>query len=340
MSMNLTGSAPNAEALKKLNISPEELQPATEAEKAANDQMRPSVSYWKDAMRRFARNKLAMCMLALLLLIVLAAIFGPIISPYTYKMQTRDVRQGPSLQHPFGTDKLGRDMFVRVMYGTRISLLVGVVTMVLVCIIGITYGAIAAYAGGMADNLMMRFVDLMSTVPTTLIIILLSVVMRDPLKALLSNPSFAAFASLGSGLISIFIVLALFNWLGMARSVRGALIMNRRQEYVLASEAMGAKPGWVIKRHLLPNSIGVIIISATGVVPSAIMTESFLSFIGLGVSAPIPSLGSMANDALNGIISYPMNMLLPAIMICLIILCFNVVGDALRDALDPRMRSK
>ncbi|MGN0801404.1 MAG: ABC transporter permease [Candidatus Faecivicinus sp.] len=330
----------NAEALKKLNISPDELQPATEAEKAANDQMRPSVSYWKDAMRRFAHNKLAICMLSLLLLIVLAAIFGPIISPYSYKLQTADVRQGPSWQHPFGTDKLGRDLFVRVMYGTRISLLVGVVTMVLVCIIGITYGAIAAYAGGMADNLMMRFVDLMSTVPTTLIIILLSVVMRDPLKALLANPKFAGIASLGSGLISIFIVLALFNWLGMARSVRGALIMNRRQEYVLASEAMGAKSGWVIKKHLLPNSIGVIIISATGVVPSAIMTESFLSFIGLGVSAPVPSLGSMANDALNGIISYPMNMLLPALLICLIILCFNVVGDALRDALDPRMRSK
>ena len=143
---------------------------------------------------------------------------------------------------------------------------------------------------------------------------------------------------MGSGLISIFIVLALFNWLGMARSVRGALLMNRNQEYVLAAEAMGAKSKWVIKRHLLPNSIGVIIISATGVVPSAIMTESFLSFIGLGVAAPVPSLGSMASDALNGIISYPLNMVYPAVIISLIILCFNVLGDALRDALDPRMR--
>ena len=224
------------------------------------------------------------------------------------------------------------------MYGTRISLLVGVVTMVLVCLIGITYGAIAAYVGGLCDNLMMRFVDLMMTIPSMLIIILLSVVMRDPLKAMLENPSMVAFASLGSGLISIFIVLALFNWLGMARSVRGALLMNRTQEYVLASEAMGARSKWVIKRHLLPNSIGVIIISATGVVPSAIMTESFLSFIGLGVAAPVPSLGSMANDALNGIISYPLNMVYPAVIISLIILCFNVLGDALRDALDPRMR--
>ena len=331
-------TTPSAEALKKLGISPEELQPATAEEKAMNDQMRPSISYWKDAMRRFTRNKLAMVMLAILLIIILAAIFGPVISPYTYKGQSADVRQGPSFAHPFGTDKLGRDIFVRVMYGTRISLLVGVVTMVLVCLIGITYGAIAAYVGGLCDNLMMRFVDLMMTVPSMLIIILLSVVMRDPLKELMANPRMTVFASMGSGLISIFIVLALFNWLGMARSVRGALLMNRNQEYVLAAEAMGAKSKWVIKRHLLPNSIGVIIISATGVVPSAIMTESFLSFIGLGVAAPVPSLGSMANDALNGIISYPLNMIYPAVIISLIILCFNVLGDALRDALDPRMR--
>lgn len=331
-------TTPSAEALKKLGISPEELQPATAEEKAMNDQMRPSISYWKDAMRRFTRNKLAMVMLAILLIIILAAIFGPVISPYTYKGQSADVRQGPSWAHPFGTDKLGRDIFVRVMYGTRISLLVGVVTMVLVCLIGITYGAIAAYVGGLCDNLMMRFVDLMMTVPSMLIIILLSVVMRDPLKELMANPKMTVFASMGSGLISIFIVLALFNWLGMARSVRGALLMNRNQEYVLAAEAMGAKSKWVIKRHLLPNSIGVIIISATGVVPSAIMTESFLSFIGLGVAAPVPSLGSMANDALNGIISYPLNMIYPAVIISLIILCFNVLGDALRDALDPRMR--
>lgn len=331
-------TTPGVETLKKLGISPEELAPATAEEKAMNDQMRPSVSYWKDAMRRFKRNKLAMVMLALLIIIILAAIFGPIISPYTYKGQSADVRQGPSFAHPFGTDKLGRDIFVRVMYGTRISLLVGVVTMVLVCLIGITYGAIAAYVGGIWDNLMMRFVDLMMTVPSMLIIILLSVVLRDPLKELISNPRFTVFASMGAGLISIFIVLALFNWLGMARSVRGALLMNRTQEYVLAAEAMGAKSKWVIKRHLLPNSIGVIIISATGVVPSAIMTESFLSFIGLGVAAPVPSLGSMANDALNGIMSYPLNMVYPAVIISLIILCFNVLGDALRDALDPRMR--
>ncbi len=331
-------TTPGVETLKKLGISPQELAPATAEEKAMNDQMRPSVSYWKDAMRRFKRNKLAMVMLALLIIIILAAIFGPIISPYTYKGQSADVRQGPSFAHPFGTDKLGRDIFVRVMYGTRISLLVGVVTMVLVCLIGITYGAIAAYVGGIWDNLMMRFVDLMMTVPSMLIIILLSVVLRDPLKELISNPRFTVFASMGAGLISIFIVLALFNWLGMARSVRGALLMNRTQEYVLAAEAMGAKSKWVIKRHLLPNSIGVIIISATGVVPSAIMTESFLSFIGLGVAAPVPSLGSMANDALNGIMSYPLNMVYPAVIISLIILCFNVLGDALRDALDPRMR--
>ena len=315
--------------LEKLGLSASDVEAATAEEKASNDQLRPSLSYWKDAFRRFRRNKLAIVMSILLLIILLLAIFGPIVSPYTYKGQSADVRQGPSLSHPLGTDKLGRDIFVRLMYGTRISLLVGFVTMILVCLIGITYGAVAAYVGGVWDNLMM-------TIPSMLIIILLSVVLRDPLKELIANPRFTSLASLGSGLISIFIVLALFNWLGMSRSVRGALLMNRRQEYVLASEAMGAKSKWVVVKHLLPNSIGVIIISATGVVPSAIMTESFLSFVGLGVSAPIPSLGSMANDALNGISSYPLNMIYPAVMISLIILCFNVLGDALRDALDPK----
>ena len=326
------------EQLQKYGITAEDLEPASAKDKESIDHMRPSVSYWSDAFHRFCKNKLAIVVFFVLVAIIVSAIVVPMVSPYTYKSQSRDVRQGPSWEHPFGTDKLGRDIFVRVMYGTRISLLVGVVTMVLVCLIGITYGGIAAYVGGWCDNLMMRFVDLMMTVPSMLIIILLSVVMRDPLKELLTNPNLASFASLGAGLISIFIVLALFNWLGMARSVRGSLLMNRTQEYVLASEAMGAKSKWVLKRHLLPNSIGVIIISATGVVPSAIMTESFLSFIGLGVSAPIPSLGSLANDALNGIISYPMNMVYPAAIISLIILCFNILGDALRDALDPRMR--
>jgi oligopeptide transport system permease protein len=162
--------------------------------------------------------------------------------------------------------------------------------------------------------------------------------MHEAISTLIAHNTFSAIAAMGSGLLSIFIVLALFNWLGMARSVRGALLMNRNQEYVLASEAMGAGGKWIIFRHLLPNSIGVVIINATGIVPGAIMTESFLSFIGLGVAAPVPSLGSLANDALNGIASFPQNMVYPAALISLIILCFNVLGDALRDALDPRMR--
>lgn len=329
---------PNKELLEKYGISEEDLALATPEEKQTADRMRPSVTYWRDAWRRFRRNKLAMVMLFLLIALILLAIFTPIISPYTFKGQSDDIRSGPSWQHPLGTDKLGRDILVRVMYGTRISLLVGFVTMVLVCIIGITYGGISAYAGGWTDNIMMRFVDLMMSIPNTLIIILLSVVLHEPIKTLLSNPNLSQLARVGSGLISIFIVLGLFNWLGMARVVRGALMMNRFQEYVLASEQMGAKRGWILKKHLLPNAVGIIIISATGVVPGAIMTESFLSFIGLGVSAPIPSLGSMANDALNGIQSYPMNMVYPALMICLITLSFNIVGDAMRDALDPRMR--
>jgi len=224
------------------------------------------------------------------------------------------------------------------MFGTRISLLVGVVTMVLVGVIGIAYGGVAAYLGGWWDNIMMRFVDLMMTIPTLLIIIMLSVTLREVFTEMLANKRFTAIASMGSGLASIFLVLALFNWIGMARTVRGVMLMNRQQDYVTASEAMGAKSKWIITRHMVPNSIGIIIISATGTVPGAIMTESFLSFIGLGVSAPVPSLGSMANDALNGVATYPQNMVYPAVIISLIVLCFNVLGDALRDALDPRLR--
>jgi oligopeptide transport system permease protein len=330
---------PGKALMDKYGITAEDLELAGAEAKQSVDRMRPSVSYWKDAFRRFVRNKLAIFMFCLMVAIILMAIFGPILSPYTYEMQMRDhVREGPSLSHPLGTDRLGRDIFVRVMFGTRISLLVGFVTMILVGIIGILYGGISAYAGGWCDNIMMRIVDLLMAVPTLLIIIILSVAMRGLFSSLITNRAFLPIASLGSGLVSIFIVLALFNWLGMARSVRGALLMNRSQEYVLASEAMGARAGWVIGKHLLPNSIGIIIINATGIVPGAIMTESFLSFIGLGVSAPVPSLGSMANDALNGIASFPQNMAYPAILISLIILCFNVLGDALRDALDPRMR--
>ena len=328
----------DSDFLKQYKIKPDDLTLASTEEKESIDHMRPSISYWKDAFRRFRKNKLAIVMFFLLMTIILFAIFGPIFSPYTYKGQSRDVRQGPSWEHWLGTDNLGRDQFTRLMYGTRISLLVGVVTMVLVCLIGVTYGGIAAYVGGLADNLMMRFVDMMMTIPSMLIIILLSVVLRDPLESLFNSKTFSGLATMGSGLLSIFLVLALFNWLGMARSVRASLLMNRTQEYVLASEAMGAKSKWVLTKHLLPNSIGVIIISATGVVPGAIMTESFLSFIGLGVSAPMPSLGSMASTALNGISSYPQNMLYPAFLISMIILCFNILGDALRDALDPKMR--
>jgi oligopeptide transport system permease protein len=335
----MMNTLPSKELLDKYGLSPQDLELASTEAKQSADMMRPSVSYWKDALQRFKRNKLALFMLGLLVFIILLAVLGPVISPYSYRDQSRtEVRSAPSFSHPLGTDRLGRDIFVRVMFGTRISLLVGFVTMILVGFIGIIYGGISAYAGGWCDNIMMRIVDLLMSIPTILIIIILSVAMHELFSTALSDIRFLNITSMGSGLLSIFVVLALFNWLGMARTVRGALLMNRTQEYVLASEAMGAKGKWVILKHLLPNSIGVIIISATGIVPGAIMTESFLSFIGLGVSAPVPSLGSLANDALNGVVSNPMSMVYPAVLISLIILCFNVLGDALRDALDPRMR--
>jgi oligopeptide transport system permease protein len=329
---------PDSELMKEYGLAPDDLLPASAEDKEATDQIRPSVSYWQDAKKRFMRNKVGMAMLIVLAIIVLAAILGPMLSPYTYQSQSRDVRLGPSLSHPFGTDRLGRDTFTRVMFGTRVSLFVGVATSFSVLIIGLAYGGISAYVGGWADNIMMRFVDLMMTIPTVLIVIILSVATRDIFTSLLTNPRYAAIASMGSGLISILAVFSMFNWIGMARTVRGALLMNRSQEYVMASEAFGAKAGWIITKHLLPNSIGIIIISATGIIPGAIAMESFLSFIGLGVAAPVPSLGSLAADALNGIISYPLNIIVSSGLISMLMLSFNVIGDSLRDALDPRLR--
>ncbi|MDR1438637.1 MAG: ABC transporter permease [Clostridiales bacterium] len=332
------GFSADGALMERYGVSAADLAPASAEDRQATDRARPSESYWRGAAKRFARNKVGMAMLIVLAIVVLFAILGPIVSPYTYHGQSRDVRQGPSAAHLFGTDRLGRDVFTRVMFGTRISLFVGVVTSFSVLIVGLAYGGISAYVGGWVDNVMMRFVDLMMTIPTILIIIILSVATRDIFTSLLADPRYAAIASMGSGLMSILAVFSMFNWIGMARTVRGALLMNRSQEYVMASESFGAKAGWIITKHLLPNSIGIVIINATAVIPGAIAMESFLSFIGLGVAAPVPSLGSLAADALNGIISYPLNILVSSGLISIIMLSFNVIGDTLRDALDPRLR--
>jgi len=237
--------------------------------------------------------------------------------------------------HIMGTDALGRDYAIRVIYGTRISLLVGIFSALIVIVIGIVYGAISGYFGGKVDMVMMRIVDIIYSLPDTLMVVLLSVVMNQVLGNALKG---SVVSKIGPNMISLFVVFGVLYWVGMARLVRGQILSIKNNEYVLAARAMGAKPGRIIRKHILPNCMSVIIISVALQIPSAIFTESFLSFIGLGVQAPMPSLGSLANAARGGMQSYPYKMVFPAVIICLIVLSFNLLGDGLRDAFDPKLR--
>lgn len=314
--------------------------PATNEDKATVEILRPSVGYWKDAWKRLKANKIAMGSLVVITLIILAAIIGPMLSPYAYDQ----INQGsenlrPNLHHIFGTDSLGRDLFTRTMIGARISLAVGVVAAIMISIIGILYGAISGFLGGWVDIVMMRIVDIVYSVPTILIVILLQVVLKDPIDKFLMSGNAPGFLSgLGVGLISIFFVLALLYWVDMARIVRGQILTLKEQEYILAAKVLGSSNKDIIFKHLIPNCIGQIIVVTTLKIPEAIFVESFLSFIGLGVSIPMASLGSLSQAALKGIYSYPYMLVFPAVTISIIILSLNLFGDGLRDALDPRMK--
>jgi len=331
--------------------------PADKEEKQSLVVMRESVSFWKDGLRRFRKNKVAMTSLVVIILIMIFAFVVPEFYPYAYEQQIRGSENLFPMQyseselarkaqgefvfpHILGTDSLGRDVMVRLMIGSRISLIVGIVASILILLIGSTYGAIAGYFGGVVDMIMMRIVDIIYTVPDILIIILLMVTLKYPLQDLANNvPGFSWINTVGVGLICIFIVFALLYWVGMARIVRSQVLMLKEQEYVTAARALGASHGRIIRKHLLTNSVGTLIVTTTLQIPSSIFTESFLSFIGIGVAAPLPSLGSMASQAIGGIQSYTYRLLAPAIMISLIILSFNLLGDGLRDAFDPKLKN-
>ena len=333
-------------------IDPARFAPATDTEKAQQLTQRESTSFMRDAMRRLRKNKMAMACLWLLIIITLIAIIVPQFYPYSYtqqdvsgkhmapfeyskKEQQRIARGEKVFPHIMGTDNLGRDYCIRVIYGTRISLMVGFISALIVVVIGIIYGAISGYFGGKVDMIMMRIVDIIYSLPDVLIVILLSVAIKDVIGMSKSQ----LIMKLGAGMISIFIVFGLLYWVGMARQVRGQVLSIKEQEYVLAAQASGASAAHIIRKHMIPNCISVIIITAAMQIPSAIFTESFLSFVGMGVSMPMPSLGSLASDARSGLVSYPYLLLFPAASIFLIVLSFNLLGNGLRDAFDPKLRS-
>ena len=428
------------------NLSDSDFAPATESEKESLVEIRKSVSYWRDAARRFKRNTVSMVALGIFIIVLLFAFAGPTMIPYDYSNQYRSAQKlGPfeysrqeelirsledqvdcmyatALQpgsataldagtyyfkfkgntycftlekklaesviilkdgelstvkeahiqngeikrstplastgevadnakeikvttkvfpHMVGTDSQGRDILARTMYGARVSIIIGIVAALIVLVIGSIYGAISGLCGGVVDFIMMRIVELIYSVPEILLVLLLQVVLKEPLQRWFdsSHSWFAnALSTLGAGIVSIFITFAVLYWVTMSRIVRGQVLMLKKQEYVTAATALGASNGRIIRRHLLPNSVGQLVITTCLQIPSAIFLESFLSFLGLGVSAPMASLGSLCSDALGTITIFPYRLLFPGAVLTIIVLTLNLVGDGLRDALDPRLK--
>ena len=338
-----------------LQLNVDDFLPASDEEKESLTVLRKSVGFWQDGIRRLKKNKIAMVSLVVIVFVFIFSFLVPQLYPYSYEQQIRGSENLAPMQysekeleakaagesvfpHVLGTDNLGRDYAVRVMMGSRVSLTVGLVASAIILLIGSLYGSIAGFFGGWVDMIMMRIVDMIYTVPDILIIVLLSVAFDQPLKALAQKPGFEWIQVIGVNLISIFVVFALLYWVGMARIVRSQILILKEQEYVTAARALGASNGRIIRKHLLTNCIGTLIVTTTLQIPSSIFTESFLSFLGLGVAAPMPSLGSLASAALNGLQSYPHRLFAPALAISIIILSFNLLGDGLRDAFDPKLK--
>nr|WP_321502742.1 ABC transporter permease [uncultured Dethiosulfovibrio sp.] len=289
----------------------------SEAERIA----RPKVSYLQDVWRRFKENKMALVALIILILLGFMVIFGPSISGYAFEEVDRTARnQFPSLKHWFGTDKLGRDMFARVCQGGRVSLIIGLAGAFISSVIGCLYGGISAYLGGKTDDIMMRIVEIIISVPYLIVVILLSVVLQS------------------QGIFTLILAMTLTGWCSTARLVRGQVLQIKGQDYVLAAQALGVSPWRIITRHLIPNVLSVVLVSITFDIPGYIFSEAFLSYVGLGIQPPNTSWGALAAMAQTSFTFYPYQMFFPALMIALTMLSFTLLGDGLRDALDPRLR--
>lgn len=288
-------------------------------ENEAESIVRPNLTYWQDAWRRLKQNKVAIFSLFLLILLFLLCIVGPYIGP-DYKFQDMSVRnQGPSAAHWFGTDTLGRDLFTRLWIGGRVSLSIGFVGTLIEVIIGCIYGGISGYFGGTVDDVMMRIVEILNSIPYMIVVIILSVILKP-------------------GIVSLLLALCITGWTGMARMVRGQVMQLKESEYILAAKALGSDSNRIIFKHLIPNTIGIIIVYTTFDIPSFIFAEAFLSFIGLGIQPPKTSWGALCSYGQQTMDFYPHQLLFPALAICITMLAFNLLGDGLRDALDPKLR--
>lgn len=312
--------------IENLDLDNELFSPLTSDEKKDDSIVRPSMGYWANAWRRLKTNKVALFSLILIIIIIIAAVLGPIIveQKFGYTYQSTDKTASnlwPNSQHWFGTDNLGRDLFVRVMYGARYSLIIAFAASILNLVIGVLYGGISGFAGGKIDDFLMRIVDILYSVPSLIYVVLLMNILKTDGS---------------SGIFAIIVAMAISSWVGMARIVRGDILQLKQQEFILAAKTLGASKTRILFRHLIPNCLGSIIVTMTLFVPSAIFSEAFLSYIGLGLNAPLASLGTLSNDAKGLLTTQPYQLLFPAAMICLIILAFNLFGDGLTEALDPK----
>ncbi len=292
---------------------------------------KPQLSYVRDVARRFLSNRVAVISVAVLVLIALMAVIGPLMTSYDYR--TTDVASvseklasekgraalGPDSEHWFGVDTLGRDLWARVWIGTRYSLLIGFAAALVQALIGVLIGCISGYFGGMVDVIIMRAVDIMDAIPYLIYVIIIMIV-------------------LGSGFMPILLALTLTGWLSMARLVRGQILALKSEDYILAARNLDTKPVRIMLRHLIPNCMGIIIVSLSMAIPSAIFSEAFLSFLGIGLSAPLTSLGQLISTGIREMRNYPYQLVIPSAVISLLMLSLQLIGDGLRDAVDPKLR--
>lgn len=314
------------ELQNKNELTREMFEPAHKEDRNKDNIKRPTIKYWPDVWRRLKQNKLAMVGLTIIVIFLIMSYLGTKISGYSYTDQNYDkINVHPGAEYWFGTDELGRDMFSRVWLGTRFSLIIGFLAAAMDFMIGVVYGGIAGMATRKVDSIMMRFAEVIYSIPYLLIVILLSVVLSGE--------------GGGNSLAVLILAMSLTGWVPMAILVRGQVLQLKESEYSLAAESLGATKGWILKKHIIPNTLGPIIVNVTLTIPRAIFAEATLGYLGLGLQPPDPSLGNLSNDGLIGLaVGNAYQIIIPAIFISLIMFAFNVLGDGLRDALDPRLR--